>query len=554
MAWEILLDLLILLSAALLLGTAAELLGQNAVLGYLLAGPLVGPHVLGFVAERDRVAMIAELGVALLLFTIGLEFSRRRLRRMGRVALIGGTVQVVVTLVAAALFAAMAALPWRAAVAVAAAVALSSTAGVVRVLSDRGAADSLYGRNAIGILLMQDVAVIPLMLLLVTLTGGTTPGGALMALCRSILLAGAMIAVFVLALNVVAPRLLNLEQWARNRELPILLAIIAALGSAMAAHAASLSPAVGAFIAGVLLGESPLAAQIRADVASLRTLLVTIFFASIGMLGDPVWMLDHWRLLGAVVAMIVVGKPLIVWPIVRRLGYPHGLALASGVCLAQVGEFSFVLADEARRAALIDLDVFRLLVSATIVTLFLTPALVAAAPRLAGALERWRRGTAPGPEGTAAPAAHDIMIVGFGPAGQAVAHHLYRLHRDRIMVIELNPRNAVVARDLGLAVTIGDARHADVIEHAGLRRCRVLAITLPDGDDVRRIVHVCRRLAPDVAIIARARYHIRRWEIEFAGAHETIDEEENLGLRVAASVRKYLPVEDAAPQPPPASQ
>lgn len=552
-SWQVLLDVLILLAAALALGTLAEQLRLNAILGYLVAGTLVGPNVLGFVGGGGQVNAIAELGVALLLFTIGLEFSFRRLRRMGRVALLGGSIQVLVTTALAAAVAAALGLAFRGALAVGAMIAMSSTACVLRVLVDRGAVDSLHGRNAMGILLLQDLAVVPLLLLLGVLGGGASAGEAAILLGRTLVLATVLVGAFLLLFNVVVPRLMNISLWARNRELPILLAIVMALGSAAAAHSASLSPAMGAFVAGVLLGESPFAAQIRADVASLRTLFGTIFFASIGMLGEPAWVLHNWYLVLPAVGLILAGKTLIVWGIVRLLGFGHGLAAATGLCISQVGEFSFVLAGVSLDGGLIDEHTLRMVVSATIATLFLTPFLVGWAPDAAMFIEtRWRRSAAPlrAPALAAEPAAESsILIVGFGPAGQAVAQALYRQHRHQISVLDLNPRNAAAARQMGLEVSIGDAMHREVLEHAGAGRAGVIAVTVPDPDSTRLIIHLCRDIAPAAAIVARARYHNRRWEMHLAGALEVVDEEEQVGLRIAAMARKHLGV-----QPEPAAE
>ncbi len=552
--WDIMIDILVLLTAALVLGTVAEQLRQSAILGYLMAGMVVGPNVLGLVGEGAHVRAIAELGVAMLLFTIGLEFSFRRLMRLGQVALVGGSLQVVITLAIAAVVAKLLGLPIRGAIAVGAMVALSSTACVVRVLLDRRAIESLYGRNALGILLLQDVAVIPLMLLLIALAGGDTVLGAAKVLGRTIILGGALVGGFVLLLNVLVPRLLNLERWARNRELPILLAIILAVGSAVAAHAVALPPAVGAFVAGVLLGGSPFATQIRSDVGSLRTVLVTLFFSSIGMLAEPVWIAAHWHVVAGTVVLIMAGKAAIIWIIVRLIGFTHGLAAATGLCLAQVGEFSFVLAELAGgRIPLIAPETFKLIVSATLVTLFCTPFLVAAAPRLADLIEsrrlRGRAGAAGDGNEAEAPDAQgpDVVVIGFGPAGQAVAHALYNQCRDQMAVIELSPRNAKTARHYGLSVHMGDATHLDVLERASINQAQVIAITIPDPTDCRTIIHLCRRLAPGAVIVARSRYHTYRWEFELAGAREIVDEEEQVGLRVAATARKYL----ARPEEPP---
>ncbi|MHC4993100.1 MAG: cation:proton antiporter domain-containing protein, partial [Planctomycetota bacterium] len=402
--WTVVVDMLILLVAALVFGTIAEQLRQSAILGYLVAGTLVGPTspvpFLRLVEGGETVRIIAELGVALLLFTIGLEFSVQRLRRMGPTALVGGTLQVLVTMAGAAAVAALLGpgLGWRGAMAIGAMVALSSTACVFRLLVDRAAVDSLHGRNAVGVLLIQDAAVIPLLLVVLLLSGRGSPTEVGITIGRTIALGAGLVGALYLIINHVVPRLLNLDRWSRNRELPILLAVILALGSAVAAHQVDVSPAMGAFVAGVLLGGSPMAVQVRSDLISLRTLMVTLFFASIGMLGEPAWVVAHWPAVVGVVLAIVLGKAVIVWSIYRLIGAPHGVALATGLCLAQVGEFSFVLAETAERGGLFGAgtepsDAFRLMVSATIVTLFLTPFLVTFAPRVADRLQlRARRG------------------------------------------------------------------------------------------------------------------------------------------------------------------
>ena len=575
-SWQIISDVLILLVAALLLGTLAEQLRQSAILGYLLAGMIVGPKVLGFVGSSEQVEVIAELGVALLLFTIGLEFSIRRLRRLGTVALLGGSLQVVITLLAAAALAMLMGLDPRASLAVGAIVALSSTACVLRVLVDRTALDSIYGRNALGILLLQDVAVIPLMLMMAALSGSSLKSGGLMLL-RTVALGAVLIGLFYFLFNLVVPRLLHNRRWVVNRELPILLAIVVALGAVVAAHRVEISPAMVAFIAGVLLGESPFAVQIRADVSSVRTLLLTVFFASIGLMGDPIWVMDHWILVAGTVAAIVVGKVLIISTIVRLLRMTAGLAVATGLCLAQVGEFSFVLAAIAHPCPpledvgvqLINEDIFNLIISAMIVTLFLTPLLVTAAPHAVNWIEVWcnRRTTWKYSRSTAGDRASTrfvaleterssigppderdesqgkIFIIGFGPAGQSVAQALLSQHRQQIIVIDLNARNTAMAQGQGLAAQLGDASHRDVLEHAQIHRAGAIVITVPDPQVSRTIIYHCKYLAPSAAIVVRSRYHVLVWELQSAGALEVVDEEENVGLRLAAETRKHVRIE-----------
>ncbi|MHC4219127.1 MAG: cation:proton antiporter domain-containing protein, partial [Planctomycetota bacterium] len=334
--WGTLFDLLILLGAALLLGGLCERLRQNAIVGYLLAGMLLGPNTFNVISSGQQVRALAELGVALLLFTIGLEFSRRQLRRMRAVALGGGALQVILTATVAAAGAMWYGLSPRTAVAVGSIIALSSTACVVRVLVARAELDSVHGRYALGILLVQDLAVVPLVILVTVLGRSGSSWQMAEMLLRTVGLALVLVIGFFVLFNFVVPRLLGTQSMQQNRELPVLLAVVVGLGSAWAAHGIGTSPAVGAFVAGLLLAETPFARQIRSDIASLRTLLMTLFFSSIGMLGDPAWVAGNWAALTAVVAAIVVGKPLVIWLLLRAFGQTHRHGLSTGLCLGQV--------------------------------------------------------------------------------------------------------------------------------------------------------------------------------------------------------------------------
>jgi CPA2 family monovalent cation:H+ antiporter-2 len=351
-------------------------------------------------------------------------------------------------------------------------------------------------------------------------------------------------------LNGVAPVLLSAKEAARNRELPILLAIVTVVGAAWAAHRFGLSPAIGAFVAGILLAGSPYATVIRADIAPLRTVFVTLFFSSIGMLADPQWVVGHWAQVALLVAAIVVGKTVltggVVWLFRRSLGY----ALATGVCLAQAGEFAFVLAEVGLDAELISDDLFKLVVSATIVTLFLTPYLVAGAPRLAAALggppARGSRRTAESEEPDADLGGR-VVIVGFGPAGQRVAEGLMNEQMPRITVVELNPKSAAVAQSYGLETHIGDATRVEVLERAHVDTARVVAVTLPDPTTSRQVIEQVRSLSPDTMIVVRARYHMHRWQLASAGAQVVTDEEDGVGAEIALQVRKLTPTDETEP-------
>ncbi|MHC4710657.1 MAG: cation:proton antiporter domain-containing protein, partial [Planctomycetota bacterium] len=378
--WTALLDILILLGAAMLLGALCERLRQSALLGYLLAGTLLGPNAFNVLPSYQAVFTIAELGITLLLFTIGLEFSWRRLRTVGAIAAGGGTLQILLTGAATALLCGVLGLDVPAALAVGAVVAMSSTAAVLRVLAGRQEIDAVHGRNALGILLLQDMAVVPAALFVAALGlgGGVAQVGwaVVQALGLATVLAGALYVVVSYAL----PRLLGADLVAANRDLSILLAIVTATGAAWLSHALGFSPVLGAFVAGMVLAESPFATQIRADIMPLHTLFVTLFFSAIGTLADPGWAAQHWALLIGVAVLIVVGKTTVTAGVARLFRFPPGQSLATGLVLAQLGEFSLVLAILARDGQVIGSNLFDLIVAAMIVTLFLTPYLAALAP------------------------------------------------------------------------------------------------------------------------------------------------------------------------------
>lgn len=554
-AWDVLWDILVMLAMALLLGTLAERLGQSVLVGYLIAGTLVGPNVLGWISTQRELFSIAELGVSLLLFTIGLEFSPKRLLSLGSIVLKIGPLQVLMTSVFAFSGAIFCGLGGREAIVVGMMVTVSSTACVLRLLTDRAEIDSEHGRTALGILLIQDAAVIPMMLLVSVMATGGTAGSIFSKLTVALILTVVLGGVFYLFFNFVVPRLLLLPTWRKNRDLPILLAVIMATGSAWATHAAGLSPALGSFAAGVLLAISPFATQIRADTRPLTTLMVTLFFAAIGMFGDPVWLVHHWPAVAGVVLAIVVGKLLLITLLARAFGRPWRFAVASALSLAQVGEFSFVLAMIAQRnideTVLISSTTFRVMVAATIATLLFTPYFVAASPRVGALVERALlsakdrshdsgaiRESEAMEEARKQGSSDLILVVGFGPAGQRVAKSLMDSCSHRTVVIDLDPEAIQRASQIGVVAFLGDATHRDILEHAGIHEARAVVVTMPDHAIVRSVIHLVRDIAPEAFIVARCRYHALHWELLKAGAHEVVDEEDLLGRGLVEEVLK----------------
>jgi CPA2 family monovalent cation:H+ antiporter-2 len=481
--------------------------------------------------------------------------------------LISGPLQILLTILAGAGIGFLVGLAWDEALVVGILLSLSSTACVVRVLRDRAEIDSPFGRCSLGILLIQDAAVVPLVFFVTALMTGGTIQEVISRMLILVLLATVLMAGFYLLFSRIIPRILLMPTWRRNRDLPVLLAVCMAGGSAWLAHAMQLSPALGAFLAGVLLAVSPYATQIQADVQPLRSLLVTLFIASIGMFGDLAWSLQNWTTVLAVAFGILSLKAVIVTGITRAAQLPLQFAVATGCCLAQIGEFSFVLAMIARPTTgqdpLLSEDVFRALVAATLLALLATPYLIAVGPRVGGWLERSLRSLGMGtPCGSAEPSlepdiledasktdqgANRILILGFGPAGQRVAEELLSGHHDQLIVVDLNFDNVAIAQRYGLSAYLGDATQTDVLEHAGIHRADIVVVTIPSPSTTRRLIPLLRRLAPAALLLVRSRYHVHRWELLRAGAHEVVDEEDQVGHRLAEEVRRVL--KERRPEP-----
>jgi len=535
--WQTLLDVVILLGGGALLGGLFERARHSAIIGYVLAGVLLGPNVFHVIRGTDEVLALSELGVTLLLFVIGLEFSWPRLRGMGVTALGAGLLQIVGTALVGALAASFLGLGPAAALTLGAICALSSTACVLRVLTAHGEVETVHGERALGILLVQDMAVVPLVLIVSVLAEGGSAGEIVGGILRAAGLGLALVIVLFIVFHKLVPRLFEAGPVHANRELPLLVAVVSGLGSGVAAHEAGVSPALGAFVAGLLLAESPFAVQVRADVSSLKTLLLALFFAAIGMLADPMWIARNAGLVAGVVAVVMVGKAAIVWTSLRVFGARSRTAVTTGVCLAQVGEFSFVLAEIAR-GTLLDERTFLLVVSATVITMMLTPSLVKRAPRIAALM-----GGPPIPppdDGLreSLRGAHGIVI-GYGPAGRAASERIAELGFP-VVVVEQTPGAARDAHRLGHYAITGDARYAEVLDYAGLDNAAFIVVTVPAADVALQIARYVRAAAPNVPLLVRARFH--RWlpALQEAGAHVIVDEEQEVGRLIAAAAEERI--------------
>lgn len=507
-------------------------------MGYLLAGTIIGPLLFNAAAVNNA----AELGVALLLFSIGLEFSFKRLRQMGPSAFGGGLVQVLATIGFVALVLVIP-LTLPQALTIGALVSLSSTAVVMRMLVETAQIDSIRGRFCLGLLLLQDIAIVPLVVMVSLFTpvaADTSLGLHLLKIGASIV---GLVMVFYLVLHYILPLLLSAKGVFANRELTILLSIATGLGAAWSAHAIGISPALGAFIAGMLLGESPFATQIRADIGALRAIMVALFFASVGMLLKPLWFLYHIHWVLPAALLIFVVKTVIIFGVGRLFKLNTRQSLAAGITLGQVGEFSFVLAAAARAGGILENDAFDFIVAVIIVLIFAAPYMVTlafpAADRLMNLISRRTPAGVRDSPNSSQSTTSRVLVVGLGPAGREIATVLKERQLEPIG-IDLNPQSLAVAQELGIPFHLGDAASEEVLMHAGLSQVCLAVVTVPDPYSVIRIVQLLRRLRNELTIAARSRYNRHVTEIQEAGADIIIDEEASMGQQLAQKIVEHL--------------
>jgi len=532
-AWSLLAEIVSLLAVAFVLGVVAQRLRQDVIIGHLLAGLLLGPYALKLVRSTDAVEVLAELGVALLLFSIGLEYSLKKLKQLGKLALVGGGLQISFSILLIIPVALLFDLDLQAATVIGISLAMSSTAVVLRLLQARSEMESPHGRGALGILLMQDGALVPLLILFAVLAEGRRGMAAVADLGLALGKALALVAVLYVFLRYIFPKLFRDASLQQLREVPVVLAMATCLGSTWGAHALGLSPALGAFAGGVLLGDLPFATQIRADAIPLRAIFVTVFFASIGMLAVPPELSDLPMVLLLTVLVLVL-KTIAATFALRAFRLPPQVAVRTGVLLSQIGEFSFVLLSEAGGRKLLPPGVVSHLVSVSVLTLLVTPYLFKLAPKLASFF-----GMAPDAEVRKGHAEHRVIVAGYGPSGKEVVRALQERGFEPY-VLDVNPNTA------GGFIHFGDASRPEILEHAGIEKALAFVVTVPDPQVAQTMVACARRLAPELPVIVRSRYNRFLPDLLAAGATLAVDEESSVGRLLAAQVIKALPRAEAA--------
>lgn len=513
------------------------------LVGFMLTGILIGPYGLGLIEELEAIEILAEIGVILLLFTIGLEFSIQRLAQIRNLVLIGGGLQVGATIVFTALIAYFFGREINQAVFFGFLVALSSTAIVLKSYAERNEVDAPHGRAGVGILLFQDVSIVLMMLFVPILGGKDTVSIA--ALGKTLAVSFASLVAIIAAAWFVVPRILKLVVNLRSPEVLLLTAVLISLGMAWVTSQFGLSLALGAFIAGIVLSESEYSHQVTADILPFRDVFNSIFFVSIGLLLSMTALLQNFFVVILLVVLLIAGKALIVWTVVRLLKFPQRVSAMTALGLAQIGEFSFVLAKAGRGVDLLPDGDYQIFLAATIISMIATPFLIAAAPSFGLFVQDFLK------DGKSAEAEdfveedihltssgglqNHVIIVGYGLNGRNLARVL-RAVLVPYTILEVNAETVRRAKKKGEKINYGDATRREVLKHAHIDEANALVLAVSDPPAARRTVRLARELNEKLYIVVRTRYTAEITELLSLGANEVIPEEFETSIEIFSRV------------------
>jgi monovalent cation:H+ antiporter-2, CPA2 family len=522
-------DLVVLFGISVAVSYVFRLLRLSSIAGFLVAGALVGPYGLGLISSVEDVEQMSEIGVMLLLFSIGVEFSTEKLLRMRWLALGGGSLQMVIT----AGLTAIAVVPLlqsvRLSIFTGILVALSSTVIALRLLYERGQAFAPQGAAGLAILVFQDIAVVPAMMFLPILTGQRAVD--FESVVTTVAIALIAVSIILSAAWFVAPRVIALTIASRSRDIFILSVIVIVLGIAYLTSRAGLSTALGAFIAGIVISESEYSHQVLADVLPFRETFNSLFFVSIGMLLDPGYLTAHAGTVLLLSAAVLVGKTLITTGIIALLGLPFRIATMVGLYLAPIGEFSLVLLTAAEMTGTLPANFDQMILSVTLVTMIAATFMASIAERV-GRI----RSEPQSVRSEVGDLSDHTIIIGYGLNGQNVAASL-RARGMPYVILEMNPRTVRTARMNGEPIHYGDAISEVVLSHLGITKAQCVVFAISDPMATRLAVATARRLNSSTYIIARTRYIAEIEQLYDVGADTVIAEEFETSLEI---IRRIL--------------
>ncbi|MBF0373377.1 MAG: cation:proton antiporter, partial [Alphaproteobacteria bacterium] len=532
-----LIDVLVLLTAAVIAVPLFQRLGIGPVLGYLAAGVMVGPAGFGLIESTDEIHALAELGVVFLLFAIGLEMKLARLWVMRRLVFGLGTLQVLVTGATLGLALHALGLPIEAAVVAGGGLALSSTAVVLQILTDRGELNTRPGRIAFSILLLQDLAVVPLLALVSVLTGEGT--GVPAALGLAVVQAGAALALIIGVGRFLLRPLLHVVARSRSTEIFAAAAVLLVLGTAWLTGKVGLSMAFGAFLAGLMLAETEFRHQVEADIQPFRGFLLGLFFMTVGMSIDiGLVVREAGIVLPATLALLVV-KAALIFLLARAFSASSAHSLHVAILLAQGGEFGFILFGLAGATGILDRETSQVLILSVSLTMMVTPLLAVVASRLSQRLSREQPSARALDE--AEPLHDHIIIAGFGRVGQTVAKMLAAEH-VHYLALDMHAERVAEGLSRGLPVYFADASRPEVLRAAGADHARAVVVTLDQPKIAERTVAVLRHAFPHARVYARARDRQHGEILRQAGATMTVPETLEASLQLGATVLRAMGV------------
>jgi len=530
-------DIVMIVVAGFFGGLIAQRLGQPLLVGYIIAGVLVGPNTGGpTVGDVHEIELLAEIGVALLLFALGLELSFKDLQRVRGVALIGGPIQIILSMLLGYSIGVYA-LDWTVTEAIwlGAMVSLSSTMVTLKILVSQGTANTLASRVMIGMLIVQDLAVAPMLIALPKLNDIEA---ALPDLIWAAVQAFGFLAAMIFVGVRVIPWALKKIIYLREHELFLVAVLALGVGVGYGTYLFGLSFAFGAFVAGMVLSESELSHQALADIIPLRDIFGLLFFASAGMLFDPQFLFDHFGKVALTVGLVIGGKALIFGLVARAFGYGNRAPWIIGLGLAQIGEFAFVLARTGVATDSISNDVYSLVLTATLATMILSPALSKLSEPLYGL---WRRFVPQEELLTTFNLPQEelkdhVVVAGYGRTGRAAVEVMRRVEVP-FVVVDFDHERITKCMNAGIPAIWGDSTRAQALEAAGIEHARLLFLTIPDAGTIRMVVERARGLNPKIEVVARALYADHLRELHELGVSNAVQPELEGGL---AMVRALL--------------
>lgn len=562
-------------AAAWVLGLITQRIGLSPIVGYLLAGVVIGPYTPGFVGDRDLAQQLAEVGVILMMFGVGLHFHLKDLIAVKGVAVPGAIGQSLVATVLAMVAFHFFGWSWKSGMVIGMARAVASTVVLLRVLMDKDMLNTVHGHVAVGWLIVEDIfTVLALVFVPMMAADGqilaadgnaavaavSDYGGGLATVGWAVAKLAVLVAIVLFAGSRIVPWVLSQVAKLRSRELftltVLVLSIAIAVGSSVVFGA---SVALGAFLAGMVVAQSPTSHQAAADALPLRDAFAVLFFVAVGMLFDPTFLLEQPGMVACALGIILLAKPLAALVIVAVLGYPARTALTVAIGLAQIGEFSFILGQVAYEHHIIPDEGRQVLVGAAMISITLNPLLFGSLDRIERTIQRWpalwnvlnsraeRRRRAVNTHSQAAIASTEkpiAVIVGYGPVGRVV-DALLRDAGFHTVIVEMNLKSVESLVKAGRTAIYGDATRPEILEQAGVRRAAYLVVTLPHTAGRADLVHAAHNVNPSMKIIIRARYLAEGDALRTAGSTRTVFEEGETGIGMAQQVMELRGIDQA---------